>query len=170
MSESIKKFLEANPGKVPDGTPKVVSEPYRPGVPVTTGTIDKKVRALYSGNQDLALAAAIHEATGWPVVANVSGCVDGDSCSEVLDSEDRCSCRYGHVGVRRSDGKIVDVRGASKPVRFVADSNDPVDSQIVDVPDDRLDRMLFRDQKWGREDLAIARSFVGPVLSVAGGH
>lgn len=90
-----------------------LTDPYPP-----IGEADEDT---YTGSMCYQLANELHQATGWPVV--------------VVGDGPQGSVGWVHAGVRRPDGKIVDVRGAHDEVEWIDQWAEWVDAYGEDEDD-----------------------------------
>lgn len=95
-----------------------VGRPY-PQVTLHAGVLDAAAYATYLGGQCVALALALSEQSGWPVVFLGSQLCNqergdwswNDPCQDYPD--DLCRCQVEHFGVLTPQGDFVDIKGAA---------------------------------------------------------
>jgi len=128
---------------------------------LTPGILDGAAEGAFRYGACSALAIALHDATGWPIVA-------------ITDAHNVHDGRAGggsalHWTVRRPDGLLVDVAGAHEPARLVAEYMDEADDGAAAWGiSSRADA-----EEWYREGassaipLALARTFVDAVVARA---
>lgn len=156
---------DARPLALPNDYPAL--RRTKSGASLMPGVLDDAARRFFTSGQCHALALAISERTGWPIVGinwRAPGCdcnddfdLDGTWCE--CDSEE---CFPRHVVVRHPSGRLLDVRGWVDEGSdwFFADDS-------ADLKPDHLDRFLGRG--WFHSpDMGVARQFVDPVLKQIG--
>lgn len=137
---------------------------------LTPGVIDETAEHVFTRGQCHALALAIHDETGWPIVG-IAG--DGNH-------------HPGHCAIERPDGRIIDITGYAEYAWIGRGYSDwfPVDPEAARAgfPVDEYDPGIQEwDDMWGDEfpderpdtyyrmpDMDAARSFVRPVLERTG--
>lgn len=126
---------------------ELAGEPTR----VTPGVLDEAAEFAFSHGQCHAFAQALHERTGWPIVAvGHDECNYNISCAQFED--DPCDCQINHTGVRTPDGKFADVYGVGRlsgECRWVNENWDD-DERVpvmIDLPPDRFGRVVSTDQR-----------------------
>lgn len=166
-SASVAAYLADRPGVAAEGAERVLEGThFFPELPVTVGVVDDQARLAFLNGQCHALALAISERTGWPLVAvAASECVYDEDCGED-DSDGGCGCQYEHIGVRSPDGEIVDIRGWHTDEDWIEGSSDPADNEVSDLPGDRIEMIVFDDDSWRPPDMPVARAFVDAVLAL----
>ncbi|MEU7146985.1 hypothetical protein AB0B15_02935 [Streptomyces sp. NPDC045456] len=131
---------------------------------VIPGEINEQARAAFSSGQCHALAQALTEITGWPAAAVLSQqCADEyDECGDGQQTADGvCICRIEHIVNVRPDGSLIDINGAHP-----ADHVQGREPGLPIVPmTERLWRIVSANAEWRDPDIAVARSFVQPLLA-----
>lgn len=125
---------------------------------LTPGVLDGSAEHAFSYGACAALALAIHDATGWPLVKIT------DTSS--LEIEGTIGNSGLHWAVQRPDGKLVDVDGAHTPADLVemfdGDADDGKAAMVICSRLDALDEYV--DAKGEPIPVELAASFVEPVL------
>lgn len=120
----------------------------------TIGVRDDRADQTFTLGGCAIMAAALHDRTGWPVVAvgdadtgpDACGCAPDDCYDYDFDLEDDdgdgpdpewCDCRVAHFMVRSPDGMVWDVRGEHDPEPLCDDGR-----TIRPVPDRVLSSVL----------------------------
>jgi hypothetical protein len=85
---------------------------------VTPGVIDDEADWVYTNGQCLALAVAMSEQTGWPIV------VTRDDLGDTIDGEPYFTLR--HALVQAPDGTLLDIRGEQGSIDDVLDGDEPM--------------------------------------------
>ena len=129
---------------------------------LTPGVIDGAAQHAFKTGACGALAIAIHDATGWPVVA-------------ITDAHNVHGDRAGggsalHWAVQRPDGKLIDIDGPHDPVDLVSEYHGEADdgeaawgiSTKADVEE------WYIEAQGEPIPVELARSFVGVVLALPG--
>lgn len=145
------------------GRARVTSEKGYAEVELRAGALDDNALFAFSCGQCHALAAAVHERTGWPVFALARGNGRAEDPRVPLD----------HLYVRTPDGRALDVTGAHDVRDFVgADGWRAARGRnsIVPVAGERLRGLLAGDGDFLPAELDLARSFVEPVLAYVDGE
>jgi hypothetical protein len=120
--------------------------------PVEPGVLDERARAAFLHGQCHALALAVHEVTGWPIV----GAED--------ESLDIC-----HFLVRVPDGRLLDITGArTLAERQLEDMGWCPDEEYLVEQEAQWVRRIGSFADWRAPDVAAARSFVAPLLAESG--
>lgn len=154
---------------VPPVTVPVVGSDHRTWH-LTPGVLDDAAREAFTEGQCHAFAQAMHERTGWPLVAALDEdcCYDADmDCADIrLPSGDIvCTCQFNHVLTETPDGQLLDING----LHTEEDLDDELsygEQQWVRGPDVTaiIDRLIQRGEM--REAaLPLARTFIDPVLT-----
>lgn len=127
-------------------------------IALTTGVIDDSSRKAFTNGQCHALALAVHERTGWPLmIVALDYCVeDWDSC--VWEIDGLCSCQTYHVVVRDDAGRVWDINGPQDPATLLASYGEDVSLRWL--AGDVLEHIAAHDPTWRRPNLRVARSFV----------
>ena len=116
---------------------------------VRPGVFDMEALAAFTGGQCHALALALHERTGWPIVGLYRDSEDG---GELV-----CPANLSHLLVQRPDGQLMDIEGAGEPAGLIAEPDweclAPVDVETV--------RQLHTTGPWRAPEIELARSFCG---------
>ncbi|MFI5859300.1 hypothetical protein [Streptomyces parvulus] len=145
-----------------DGIPMTVPGQWHKRLTVTTGQLDDAAREAFTSGQCHAMARALSEATGWPMAVLVEPecSYDPDQCSYGDVVEDVCACQLVHMVVLRPDGSLIDINGAHAPGAV------PGATGLIAVEaDEALWRFVSSSPHWRRPALAVARTFVKPLLS-----
>jgi hypothetical protein len=128
---------------------------------LTPGVLDGAAENAFARGACSALAIAMHDALGWPVVA-------------ITDAHNVHGGRAGggsalHWTVRRPDGLLVDVLGAHEPDRLVADYADEADdAEAAWGLSSRADALEWYAEGAGSAiPLGLARTFVDAVVERA---
>ncbi len=128
---------------------------------LTPGVLDGYALSAFKRGACGALAIALHDATGWPVVA-------------ITDSHNVFDGRAGggsalHWTVRRPDGMLIDVDGAHAPEDLVSEySPDADDGAAAAGVSSRADVFEWYVECQGEPvAIAMARTFVEAVLAKA---
>jgi hypothetical protein len=87
---------------------------------LTPGVIDGSARRIFKYGGCGALAIAIHDATGWPIVAITDS-------HNVFEDGTAGGGSALHWTVRRPDGKLIDIDGAHSPEDLVEEYNSEAD-------------------------------------------
>ncbi|MFK0047908.1 hypothetical protein ACIQU4_28240 [Streptomyces sp. NPDC090741] len=129
---------------------------------VTPSRLDDAARALFNNGQCHAFATALAGATGWPTAAVIHPECDDtyDNCgmgNQVAD--DVCICQIGHVVAVRPDGALIDIDGVNDPT----DIDDSPEHDLVPMTD-ALWKLIDNAPTWRDRDVAVARTFVQPLL------
>lgn len=112
------------------------------------GVLDETAVACFSQGQCHALAMALHEETGWPLVV----------VADWLEQVD-------HVAVRTPEGRIIDGAGVHDPDAFA----EAWDGDVLEVSAQRL-RELTASATWREPALDVARTMVAAVLGYRSGE
>lgn len=166
LSAAVQRILSDYPGEATHGEPaEIEGTYYNPTLPVTVGVRDEDAIRAFKSGQCHAIALALHERTGWPIVSvgDESCCYDED-CPDDDDSNGVCSCQIQHLAVRRPDRYLVDIEGPKPEDDFMEAQGDP-EWTIKPVPDDRLEDLVRWDDSWRRPNMAVARAFVDEALT-----
>lgn len=125
---------------------------------LTPGVLDGSAEHAFKQGACAALAYALHEATGWPIIG-------------ITDAHNVDDGRLGggsslHWGVRRPDGMFVDVDGAHEMDDVVEEySGDADDGEAGWGVGSKADIQEWYVEAQGAPiSIAFARSFVEPVL------
>ena len=136
---------------------------------VTPGVLDDTARDVLLGGQCHALARAVSERTGWPMVAALDReCSYNSGISHVdfkVDGKEICTCQFNHVLVEGPDGRLLDAAGwhttdeLDEDLSFMPQTylrgNEPVNTVV--------DRLVTRKEM--REPATeVAATFVTPLL------
>lgn len=141
-------------------------------VAVTPGLLDEHAVRNYSTGGCAALALALHERTGWTVVAALWGDDEefwgAEEYAEALD-DGVPNIWPSHVMVRTPDDDLLDIRGLRSYRQYNASFKDGEGGEyngvcFVDV-DEAHARLLVT--RCPPQDPALAASFVEPVLALA---
>lgn len=129
---------------------------------VTPGVLDDDARRAYCGGQCHALAAALVEATGWPLlwVGRIS-CLESradDVCYRY--DEAVCHCQIEHIGVQEPGGRLLDILGPS-----TLESHENISTTVAKLSSTALVQILA-DPNWPAAQLPLARTFVPAVLAL----
>jgi hypothetical protein len=131
---------------------------------LTPGVIDNAARHAFKYGACGALAIALHDATGWPIVA-------------VTDAENVHDGQAGggsamHWAVRRPDGKIIDIIGANEPDDLIAEYNFDADDGKAAIGLSTRAEVVdwYCDCQGEPVSLKLAATFVAPVLAQAQSH
>lgn len=122
-------------------------------IKVSPGVLDESSRLAYTQGQCHALALALHEATGWPIIG--------------AEDEELDVC---HFFVRTPDGLLLDITGAHEPeeaLQLEHMSFCPAPEYLAEQ-DPEWVASLGEDPEWREPDLMTARSFVYPLLRLCG--
>lgn len=135
-------------------------------ITLTLGVIDDEADWVYTNGQCLALAVAMSEQTGWPVVLRAF--TDGDGYE---DDEPVRYTNLRHAYVQQPDGSLLDIRGEHDPIIVDEECRDfdgdaYLPPRIVDSHDSRVLLAEFEGYL-SEQDLDTARHFVAPVLQLA---
>jgi hypothetical protein len=129
---------------------------------LTPGVLDGSALHAFKTGACGALAIALHEVTGWPIVA-------------ITDSHNVHNGKAGggsalHWAVKRPDGKIVDVDGAHSPEDLVAEYHDDADEGLAAIGvSSRADVVEWYVESQGEPiPVKLAYAFVDAVLLKAG--
>lgn len=131
---------------------------YRTKPDLTPGVLDGSALGAFKlGDCDI-LAVALHDATGWPIVAVTDA---HNVCEGVA-----CMGSKMHWMVRHPSGRLLDVDG-------LHDEQDVIDEYAFDADDGeaavgastREEALEEYEQKGGLVPLTLARTFVAPVLA-----
>ena len=122
----------------------VLDTPRHGAVEVIPGVIDDTARFAFTSGHCHALALAIHQHTGWPMLA-MSG-----RFSAYRDLR--------HVVVQMPDGRWLDINGPQEPEERLV---------IRPISEDEVTHM-GRIRDWDNPDVEPARSFVEPLLKEHG--
>ncbi|MGW0562866.1 hypothetical protein ACWDZ4_20160 [Streptomyces sp. NPDC003016] len=147
---------------LPDGITVTVPGQWHKRFTVTTGRLDDAARKAFTNGQCQAMARALADATGWPMAVLVEPeCkFDPDQCGYGSVVEDVCACQLVHLVVVRPDGALIDIDGAHAPGAV------PGAKGLVAVEaDEALWRFVSSSPHWRRPALAVARTFVAPLLA-----
>lgn len=160
------RYLAERPGEATAGaTVEIEGTDWSGPHVVTVGVIDGDAVTAYRNGQCHALALAIAERTGWPIVAVGPGeCCYDEDCLDTEDSSGLCSCQVQHLAVERPDGWLIDIEGPRPPEDFILASADPDLDEIHDLAPDRLEEIIWRAEAWRRPDVVVARGFVDAAL------
>lgn len=150
------QFCSDHPGVTP-ADDEVALRGSMDDVPVRVGVRDDNSSYVFKAGQCHALALALNERTGWPIVSvGPSECV----CDEHDDdSAGVCACQVSHLAVRSPDGDLVDIDGPVPEEDFLQ-AHDPDNDSVRQLADDRLGKILYGDDPWLPPDMATARGFV----------
>ena len=128
---------------------------------LTPGVLDGYASRAFKHGACGALAIAIHDATGWPIVA-------------ITDAHNVHGGRAGggsamHWTVMRPDGKLVDVNGAHDPDDMVEEYNAEADDETAAMGvSTRADAVEWYVEAQGEPiPLTLAATFVDAVLEKA---
>ncbi|MFE6272254.1 hypothetical protein ACFVQ9_26075 [Streptomyces goshikiensis] len=129
---------------------------------VTPGRLDDAARELFNNGQCHAFAAALAETTTWPTAAVIHPeCADNyDACgmgNKIADGV--CICQIGHVVAVRPDGALIDIDGVNSPTDI---HNSP--EHALAPMTDALWKLIDNASTWRDRDMAVARTFVQPLL------
>lgn len=132
-------------------------QPHR----LTPGVRDGAARTAFFHGACAALAIALHDETGWPIVA-------------VTDHDNEYDGRMGMGGsamhwlVRRPDGALIDFDGAHTPEEILEAYHDEADDGIAALATTTREDALERYEAQGAEiPVSLARKFVAGVLRQA---
>lgn len=166
LSATVERILADHPDEAIVGeTVELEGTYYNPTLPVTAGVRDHDAVLAFKSGQCHALALAMHERTGWPIVSvGAEECCYDEDCPDDDDSDGVCSCQIQHLAVQRPDGHLVDIEGPKPEEDFMEAQGDP-DWTIKPVPDDRLEDIVRWDDSWRRPNVAVARTFVDEALT-----
>ncbi|MEV7157012.1 hypothetical protein AB0N77_20670 [Streptomyces misionensis] len=148
---------------LPDDRPVTVLGADNVQFHVTPGRLDATARAAFTQGQCHALARAVAETTGWPIVvlADRECADDYDSCgmgNAVADG--LCICQLSHLAaVRPDDGYLIDADGAHDPQDVRSEGR----FDIVPMSP-ALWKLVDTHPTWRDADMPVARSLVGPLL------
>jgi hypothetical protein len=132
---------------------------------VTPGVIDDEADRVYTNGQCLALAVAMSEQTGWPVV------VTRDDLGDEIDGEPYFTLR--HALVQAPDGTLLDIRGEQGTIEDVLDGDEPMGDgatpQVFTVPHGALEEY---EGFLSEQSVVAAEPFAAKVLATykAGGY
>jgi hypothetical protein len=146
---------------LPDGITMTVPGQWHKQFTITTGRLDNAAREAFTNGQCHAMARALSDATGWPMAVLVEPeCkFDPDMCSDGYVVEDVCACQLAHLVAVRPDGSLIDINGAHAPGTV------PGAKGLVAVEaTEELWGFLSSSPHWRRPALAVARTFVKPLL------
>ncbi|WP_413102245.1 hypothetical protein [Streptomyces sp. Inha503] len=120
---------------------------------VTPGAIDKTATHAFMNGCCGGLAIALHDATGWPIIAATVN--NGLAL---------------HYMVRTPDGQLLDIEGAHPAAHIVVDYELDADDGIVTLAEQTREYVWssYRDELGEPIPMNVVRSFVGPVLKLAG--
>lgn len=108
------------------------------------GKIDSNAKWAFTAGQCHALALALHEQTGWQIVAIKGGVFGG----------------IPHVVCRRStDNQLVDITGVIDPEQWGEETIDLIPDDVL------LKTPILRQCGYLEPDIKAARCFVKPLLS-----
>lgn len=129
---------------------------------LTPGVLDGDAVVAFRFGACGALAIALHDATGWPIVA----ITDHDN---VFDGHLGMGSAM-HWAVLRLDGKVIDVDGAHDPDELVAEYHAAADDgQAALARARRRDALEWYYEGGGKQiPLSLAATFVAAVLQRAG--
>lgn len=166
LPETAVRYLEAHPGEAPAGAVvEVAGTDWSGPHTVTVGVIDEHAVTAFRNGQCHALALAIAERTGWPIVAiGPNECCYDEDCVDAGDSSGLCFCQVQHLAVERPDGWLVDIEGPRPLEDFILASADPSIDEIHTLAPDRLEDIVWRSEAWRRPDVVVARGFVDAAL------
>lgn len=122
-------------------------------MPVTPGVLDHAALHVYTHGQCAALARALHDATGWPLMLAVWTSDKGEDAI--------------HFYVERPDGRVVDITGAHaldvaiQRIERAGGTDVDVGRCGVDVLDEFIDHGFVE-----RGDVDVAQTFVDVVLTL----
>lgn len=153
--------VEAIPGRSRATREVWTRSHYR--TPITLGVLDDDARFAYTGGQCHALAAALAEHTGWPIVVIVRG----------VDSDHHCEELVHHCLVAIPDGRWLDVNGPHEPAYWL-DESDLEDTEYQQVSRTDVDGVLALATRAGMlgdftmlpANLRAARALVPAVLAL----
>lgn len=120
-------------------------------VEVCPGVIDHAALHAYTRGQCGALARALHQHTGWPMIFALY--------------LDRLGREQVHVLVERPDGCLVDITGAHPPDEVRSRLAPEAEIDLFTGSSDALDELINEGVVLGG-DRAIATSFVPAVLAI----
>ncbi|MFJ8018660.1 hypothetical protein [Streptomyces sp. NPDC096311] len=86
-------------------------------------------------------------------------CFDPDLCSDGAVVADVCSCQLAHLVVVRPDGSLIDIGGAHGPGAVLG-----AEGLVAVEADEELWEFICNSPHWRRPALAVARTFVKPLL------
>ncbi|MFJ5142977.1 hypothetical protein [Streptomyces sp. NPDC088707] len=147
---------------LPDGITMTVPGVFHAQHSVTTGQLNDAARKAFTSGQCHAMARALSEATGWPMAVLVDNecSYDPDDCGYEPVVEDVCTCQLVHLVVMRPDGFHVDINGAHAPGTVPG-----AEGRDVVLANEGLWQFLNgASPHWRRPALAVARTFVKPLL------
>jgi hypothetical protein len=162
------RYLAAHQGTAEPGAAAVLEGTvWFPEHHVTVGVVDDAAHDAFRTGQCHALALALHERTGWPlvVIGPKECCYDEDCMDEETDSTGACGCQVTHIAVQRPDGQVVDIDGTVPVDDAILASDDPDMNELRPLSEDRLEEILG-SSKWRVPDLAVARGYVDAVLAI----
>lgn len=149
-------FAPGQPAEV-----RVHSEGYT-AVEVRAGELDDNALYAFSAGQCHALAAAVHERTGWPVFGLIKD----------ASRPDDPKARFAHFYVRTPDGRCLDATGVHEVREFIGKGgwNVPRGRKgLVPITGDRLHQHFSTEHTYLPPELDVARSFVDSVLGYTDG-
>jgi hypothetical protein len=138
------------------------------------GVLDAYAQRAYLVGQCHALSIALHERTGWPIMAVLArrGRQDRiDWTARLADAPlDVLAARWVHTAVRRHDGLLIDITGACDEATMLSRWTPPRTTdgaRLVPVNAQTL-LGLVRRGSGVEADVTAARTFVDAVLVAAG--
>lgn len=140
---------------------------YRVRTAVTAGRIDDSATFAYTRGQCHALTLALIEATGWEAaIVCESECLSdrGVECDEEFADTNLCGCQLHHTVAVRPDGLLVDITGVHSTESF------STDGEFVCPMNEAIWEHILTSSLWRRPDMAVARTFVAPVLDAVLAH
>lgn len=129
-------------------------------IDVTAGVVDGDATFAYTTGQCHALAFALWERTGWPLVAvGLARCLhDFDDACIRRPLGGVCPCQIEHLCVQHPDGRLVDIDGAWGREGFESGT-----TKLAFT--DTVAQDLVVNSEWRTPNLPVARAFVEPVLA-----
>lgn len=164
LPTAVTEWMAARPGVAPSGSVVELPVTNDTTAAVTVGTVDTDAVTAYTNGQCHALALALAERTGWPLVAigHPEPC-HMDDCP--VGADGMCDCQIEHVAVQRPDGSILDIEGVSPRSAYV-DDDDPDFDELFAIAPERLEKLAGDGwASWPDPDLVTARGFVDVVLA-----
>jgi len=128
---------------------------------LTPGSIDGAAKHAFSTGACSSLAIAIHDATGWPIVAITDH-------HNVFDNGRAGGGSALHWTVRRPDGRLVDIDGAHDAKDLVERYHgDADDGEAKDGVSTRADCLEWQNEGAGSViSVTLAATFVAAVLAL----
>ena len=127
---------------------------------VRPGVLDDEADWVYTNGQCLALAVAMSEKTGWPVVLTRDDLDDTDANGEPF---------YGlrHAFVQAPDGTLLDIRGEQGSIEDVLDGDEPLGEGATPLTfTDPHDALAHYDGYLSDQSVVGAEPFAAKVLAL----